>query len=154
MLNDPKTNAKTYWYWAVSNFFCNVKKLPIIPPLLINNKLISDFEVKPNYFNNFFASQCTPLNRNRKILETQSYITNIKLPSVKFESKDISNIIRSLDVNKAVGHHSISIRMLKICDSAIAKPLTIIFNNCINQSIFPDIWKKSNVCPNHKKGDK
>ena len=68
--------------------------MSIIPSLLINNKLISDFEVKANYFNDFFASQCTPLNNNSKIPETQSYVINTKLSSVKFESKDISNIIR------------------------------------------------------------
>ena len=57
-LNDPKTNAKTYCY--VLKTFYNGKKVWIIPSLPINNKLISDFEVKGNYFNNFFASQCTP----------------------------------------------------------------------------------------------
>ena len=44
--------------------------------------------------------------------------------------------------------------MLKICDSAIVEPLTIIFESCINQSLFPDIWKKSNICPIIKNGDK
>ena len=44
--------------------------------------------------------------------------------------------------------------MLKICDSGIVEPLTIFFNSCINQSIFPDMWKKSNICHVHKKGDK
>ena len=43
----------------------------------------------------------TPLNNNSKIPETQSYVTNTKLLSAKFEGKDISNIIRSLDVSKA-----------------------------------------------------
>ena len=43
--------------------------------------------------------------------------------------------------------------MLKICDSGMVEPLTIIFNSCVNQSMFPDIWKKSNICPIHKKGD-
>ena len=141
-LNDPKTNAKTYW--SVLKTFSNVKKVPIIPPLLINNNLISDFKFKANYFNDFFASQCTPLNNNSKIPETQSYVTNNNLSSVKFESKEISNVIRSLDVNKAHGHDNISIRMLRICDSAIAEPLIIIFNSCINQIMIPDIWKKSN----------
>ena len=36
----------------------------------------------------------------------------------------------------------------------IIKPLSIIFRNCINNSTFPDLWKKSNICPIHKKGDK
>ena len=44
--------------------------------------------------------------------------------------------------------------MLKICDNAIAEPLPIIFNNCIIQRMFPDIWTKSNICSIHKKGDK
>ena len=29
-----------------------------------------------------------------------------------------------------------------------------LFNNCLNQSIFPDIWERSNILPIHKKGDK
>ena len=44
--------------------------------------------------------------------------------------------------------------MLKICNLAITKPLFIIIRNCINNSTFPDLWKKSNICPIHKKGDK
>ena len=98
--------------------------------------------------------QCTSLDNSSKIPESQTSITNIKLSSIKFENKDIINIIRSLSVGKAHGHDNISIRMLKICDSATVEPLSIFFNNCLNQSIFPDVWKRSNICPIHKKGDK
>ena len=41
--------------------------------------------------------------------------------------------------------------MIKICDSAPDKSLLLFFQNCLNRSTFPDIWKKSNVCPVHKK---
>ena len=44
--------------------------------------------------------------------------------------------------------------MLKICDYAVVKPLIIIFNNSLNQGIFPKPWKQANVTPIHKKGDK
>ena len=37
----------------------------------------------------------------------------------------------------------------EICDLAVIKPLSII-----NHNTFPDIWKKSNICPIHKEGDK
>ena len=48
-----------------------------------------------------------------------------------------------------------SIRLLKICDSSIAKPLTIIFKNCLQTATYiPNNGKKSNVVPIHKKGDK
>ena len=39
-------------------------------------------------------------------------------------------------------------------DLVIVKPLTILFQNCISQSIFPDNRKKSNICSIHKKGKK
>ena len=44
--------------------------------------------------------------------------------------------------------------MLDICDSAIIKLLSVIYGNCISQNKFPYMWKKSNICPIHKKGDK
>ena len=44
--------------------------------------------------------------------------------------------------------------MIKIFDSSIVKPLSIIFCNSLNSGIFPDNWKKSNIVPVHKKGNK
>ena len=41
-----------------------------------------------------------------------------------------------------------------MCDSSIVKPLSIIFKNCLQTETFPNNWKKSNVVPIHKKGDK
>ena len=55
-------------------------------------------------------------------------------------------------MTKAHGHDDISIMMLKICNLAIIKPK--IFRNFINNSTFSDLWKKSNICIIHKKGDK
>ena len=36
----------------------------------------------------------------------------------------------------------------------IIKPLPIIHRNCISQNTFLDMWKKSYICPVHKKSDK
>ena len=44
-----------------------------------------------------------------------------------------------------------TIRMLKLCDKSIYKPLNIIFKSCLTQHIFPSEWKKANVVPIHKK---
>ena len=44
--------------------------------------------------------------------------------------------------------------MLKLCDLAVIKAFSIFFRNCVNQSTFPDISKKSNICPIHKKCEK
>ena len=61
-LNDPKTSSKTYW--SILKTFYNGKKVPLIPPLFINNKLEPDFKLKANFFNKFFADKCTPIQNN------------------------------------------------------------------------------------------
>ena len=62
--------------------------------------------------------------------------------------------MRVLNINKTHGHDEISIRMIKICDEALVKPLSLIYKNCIDTGVFPDIWKKSNIVPVYKRGDK
>ena len=57
--NNPKTSSKTYW--SIFKTFYNGRKIPIIRPILKEGKLESHFKIKGNYFNSFFASQCTPL---------------------------------------------------------------------------------------------
>ena len=143
-LNNPSTSAKTYW--SILKTFYNGKKVPLIPPLQISNTLVSDFKKKANIFNKSFASQCVPLNNGSNIPYCQSYMTNAKISSIKFENKNIINVIKALDPYKAHGYDDISIE--------IVKPLTILFKNCISQGIFPNNWKKSNIFPIHKKGDK
>ena len=151
-LNNPKTSSKAYW--SVLKTFYNGKKIPVIPPLLIKNELISDFKMKANHFHSFVPSHCTSLNNNSKVPRTQTHITDSKLSSLQFEDKDIIKLIRPLDINRAHERDDISIKMLKICDLAIIKPLSIIFRNRVNHSTFPDLGKKSNIYPFHKKGDK
>ena len=85
-----------------------------------------------------FCVTITPLSKNSKIPENQPYKTNTKLSLIKFMNRKIINIIRSLNEDKAHGHDNISIRIIKIFDTVIVEPLSIIFNNCINQSMFPD----------------
>ena len=41
--------------------------------------------------------------------------------------------------------------MFQIFDSAIVEQLPITLNNCIDQSLFHDVWENSNIWPIHKK---
>ena len=65
--------------------------------------------------------------------------------TVEFSTYDILKIIRYLNPNKAHGHNIISIRMLKIWDKSICKPLGIISWSCLQNGKFPSEWKKANV---------
>ena len=43
--------------------------------------------------------------------------------------------------------------MIKICDKSPLKPWTLLFQSSIKSSGYPDIWKRSNITPVHKKSD-
>ena len=151
-LNNPQTSSKTYWF--VIKSCCKGRRIPIIPPLSVNGKIITDFNEKANLFNKYFSSQCNPLPNDSKLPENQTYITETKLSSFNIEDEDIYKIIKTLDINKAHGHDELSIRILKLSDKSITKPLSIIFKNCKRKSTFPNFWKKTNVVPIRKKREK
>ena len=80
-----------------------------------------------------------------------SYKTEKILTSFDIKDDNILSIIKTLNVDKAHGWDQLSIRMIKICGDPITFPLKLIFKSMINEGIFADDWKKSNVVPIHKK---
>ena len=67
--------------------------------------------------------------------------------------EDILKRIRNLNINKAHGHYDISIRILKILVEVV-ETLSLIYKNCIDSGIFPDIWKTSHIIGTYKKNGK
>ena len=132
--------------------FVNGTKIPLIPPLLAGNQLGSDFLEKANLFNDYFSKQCTTIGNNIPIPANTSFVTEGRLSTFEICSGDIVKIIRSLDPNKAHGHDEITIRVIKVCASSIAKPLAI--RNCLESKCFRKEWKKSITVPVHKKRGK
>ena len=121
--------AKTYW--SILKSFYKDRKVPLIPPLLIDDKFVTDIETKINIFNKFFADQCQPLNNAIDLPTNQIFLTQSKLGSLDFNEGELLQIIRALNINKAHGHDDISIRMIKICDRSLLKPLILLFRNSI-----------------------
>ena len=99
-LDNPKTVSRTYW--SIINKFLSNKKTSIIPPVLVNDELVSDFKQKANLFNNYFASQCTPIKNGSK-LPNFSYKTEKILTSFDIKDDDILPIIKNINVDKAHG---------------------------------------------------
>ena len=99
-LADSNTSPKTYW--IILNRLLYNKKIPTIPPLLVDGKLVSDFCKKGNIFNNFFASICTPID-NTSCLPSFLYRTGGRIKSFQVTENDILAIIKTLDPNPS-GH--------------------------------------------------
>ena len=151
-LNDPSTSPKKYW--SVLHRFLNKRKCPQIPPIRHGITMITKPSDKADIFNSFFAKQCSLLSTNSIIPDQQCYYTDTSLDSIEFDARNILRIIRSLNVNKAHGWDEISIRMIKICDETLVTPLLSIFSSAHESQTFPSLWKRGNITPCYKKGDK
>ena len=137
-------------YLSIVNKFFHKKKISLIPPIIVNDNIITSVSEKAGMFNNYFAKQCT-LIRNSSVLHDFSLKTNSQLDGITFSKKDIYSIIRSPNANKAHGHDNISSRMNKICNESVTHPPKIIFESDMQSGIYPDQWKQANKILVHKK---
>ena len=92
------------------------------------------------------------MKNDRPLPSSFDFYSQSRLSSLNIFEDNILKIVRALNVNKAHGHNEISVIMIKICDEALAKPLSL--KNCIDTDVSPDIWKKSNIVPVYKRGYK
>ena len=132
----------------------NGSKIPLIPPILVGNRLATDFLTKANLFNDFFSKRCSTIANNSSLPTNLTFQTENRLSTFDFSTGDIIKIIKALDPNKAHGYNGISIRMIKLCAFSITKPLHILLKSCLENECFPNEWKKENIVPAYKKGDK
>ena len=114
-LDCPDTTSKTYW--SIINRILNKKKIPNIPPLLVNNKLVSDFHKKAKLFNRHFAEQCI-LVQNASTLPVFNFKTNKRLKSFENNENDLLLIIKFFNANKAHSWVDIFIRMIQAYDTS------------------------------------
>ena len=122
---------------------------------MVDNKFVTDIKTKANIFNEYFSEQCTLLKNSSVLPINQRFLTQSKLTSLDFNEKEIFKIIRALNIHKAHGPDDISVRMIKICDKSLLKPLILLFQNSTKLSYYPYIWKRSDIIiPVHKKNDK
>ena len=120
----------------------------------MDNMFVSDIQTKANIFNKFFAEQCTPLKNSSVLPINQMFLTQSRLYTIDFYEHDVLKIIGALNIHKAHGHDDISVRVIKICDKSLLKPLILLFENSTKSSCYPDIWKRTNIIPAHMNNDK
>ena len=84
-----------------------------------------------NIFNEFFVSQCTPLDNNCKIFSLLMN-TDKWLNTVSIKKDDIASIIKSLNPTKAQGFEKISSRIIQLYGDSITLPLVQVFKSSLS----------------------
>ena len=131
--------------------------------------LINDYKKIPETFNVHFTSIAetiaaknnpnTRSTNNRCITTPTHYLhqfSNCTFPNFKFmllSTKNIRNIIKSLNTKNSHAYDEISTKLLKLSSPYILSPLTHICNKSLSSGIFPDRLKYSVIKPLFNPGE-
>ena len=69
------------------------------------------------------------------------------LELISITPKMVKKVTMNLDLSKASGPDCIPVVVVKNCEPELSYILAELFNNCINNSCFPDCWKVLQVVP-------
>ena len=123
---------------------------PIIEPH--NREQTTDPQKKCDIFGQLFSSTS---NIERPIITNRPFQDLEGLTDVQFTTRDVSDIIMTLQVNKSPGVDTIGNRMIKTLQPALCQILPTLFRNSFEKRVFPSAWKRGIVTPIYKnKGDK
>ena len=149
---DPDSGCKVFW--SAFKRLLNNKKITNIPPLLFNGNFITNFKEKASIFNDYFAKQCKIFVNNSVLPHAVNPLPTFSLRSILINESDIISIISKLNPKKAHGIDGISSQLLKMCPNEIAIPLKLIFEKALSSCQYPNLWKRANVQPVHKKNSR
>jgi len=76
---------------------------------------------------------------------------NSTLTFTNIDESFVTKHIRKMNSKKATGYDGLSVKMLKLAEPVISKPLTKLINKSIENSQFPSNFKIAQVAPIFKK---
>ena len=154
LVTEKSTNPKKWWT-VLKDVYKNSEIDDSIPPLEIQNTIITNDTEKAQAFNKHFIKAST-LNDDQVDLPYEPDIRDdlFDLTTIDISITDVEDQIKLLDVNKASGPDGISPRIIKECCNPISKILARLFNYSLKVKTVPSLWKRANVVPLHKKGPK
>ena len=126
--------------------------------LNIDNKTTSDDYIIANHFKSFFTTIAEKiLKKIPKAKKTfNSFLTKSNTKALfLFPTKpgEVASILKTFNLNKAVGPNSLPIKILKDLKSEITEPLSTLINLSFNTGVFPNSLKLAKVIPVFNKGD-
>ena len=146
--DSDNTNILNKKFWSYVKATSNSHRIPEV--IKHKSRASSSDKVKADLFNEFFFDQFS---------EHSNYNIDIDFSDdggfdIDFSPLKVTEILSTLNPNKASGPNGIHGKLLKNCAISLSRPLSIIFNIIYNTGSIPSQWKQANIVPVFKKGDK
>ena len=145
-----KTDTKSFWNYVRSQ---SKTRTGISDLQTDDGTLLTSDVQKAEILNSFFSSVFTDEDISIiPSLDVRSF--DECLDSINITPEIVKKKLDKLKTNKAAGVDNIHPLLLKECAIEISSIVTNIFNMSIKESTLPDVWKKAQVSPIFKKGNK
>ncbi|XP_053691323.1 uncharacterized protein LOC128739848 [Sabethes cyaneus] len=146
-----KQEPSSFWHFAQSR-----KHLKGIPSnLLYRDRKSSKAEDSVNLFADFFKTvYCNDPPTTQREAISNVRMLNLFLPSITLSTGEVASALAAVDSSKGPGPDGLPPLFLKQSATALAKPLTMIFNSSLTSGVFPSIWKHASITPIHKSGSR
>ena len=126
-----------------------------LPPLVVNDALITEPQQKAAVFAAHFQSQCSATQSAdvavvSRLLPLPSCTAHFELKTVSQTA--VADKLRRLPSWKSCGPDGVTNHLLKLSAEEVAAPLSSIFNKSLVEGIFPACWKDAAISPVPKEG--
>ena len=118
-----------------------------------NGELTTSDQETANLLNDYFAS-VFEIEGDDPIPAFDDRQYDQPLTSINVTNEKIVKVINELKANKSQGPDDFHPKLIKETVNKIKEPLCKIFDKSLQEGVLPDDWKKANVTPIFKSGDK
>ena len=153
-----KINPKKAWK-SINNLLGRQNKPTVVNELNVGEQNLTSPEDIAEGFNEYF-SNIGPDVASKIDYSNSNFETYVKIAQSEFAAfqpvtvSHVSHLLHGLSNNKATGIDKISSKIIKLAAPVISDSLTLIFNQAITLSSFPDEWKVARVMPLYKNGQR
>ncbi|XP_047125550.1 uncharacterized protein LOC124807588 [Hydra vulgaris] len=119
-----------------------------------NKSIVTDGAVVSDILNDYFHSVFTTENTDSLPVFELRINVSCTIDLNLLSATSVQERLKKLIGTKSKGYININPRILRNCASAFTIPLAMIYQKLICDSQVPELWKKSNITPIFKKGNK
>jgi hypothetical protein len=101
----------------------------------------------------YFKSTFTPSSLTDKVIDPKTCLSSLALVINQVCEGDVNDAIKQLSGKRSAGPDKIPPYIFKGCKDIFVEPLCVIFNLCLANNVFPDVFKLTRVTPIFKSGD-
>ena len=150
--SETKSNNKKLWTFIKHKKTDSVDIAPLKENGLLKDSPKDQAEILNNQFSSVFTT-----DRPSDFPDHTPFKNNKKYPDIEdihISVDGVEKLLNDLNPHKSMGPDGLHPKVLRQLSSTIAPMLQLIFQTSVTTGQVPSDWKKANVCPIFKKGER